>query len=74
MPTFRPISRRDFIDTLRKAGFEGPYGGQGKHPAFMVKGTRKLKLPNPHAGDIGRDLLGMLLKQTDITKAEWEQL
>ena len=74
MPAFRPISRRDFIDALRSAGFEGPYSGQGKHPAFMVKGTRKIKLPNPHAGDIGRELLGLLLKQAGLSKDEWEKL
>ena len=38
----------------------------------MVKGTLKLKLPNPHQGDIGRDLLKRLLDQAGITRDEWE--
>jgi hypothetical protein len=38
----------------------------------MVKGSHKVRIPNPHAGgDIGRTLLAEILKQAGIDKDEW---
>lgn len=70
MPKFGPIKRDDLIHYLREVGFSGPLSG-GKHQ-FMVKGGQRLVLPNPHAGDIGRDLLAKILKQAGIDRGEWE--
>ena len=72
MPPFGPISRRRLIRALRKAGFDGPCTG-GKH-AFMVKGELTLTVPNPHEGDIGRDLLARILRQAGLTRRGWESL
>ena len=72
MPPFKPISRKNLIKTLRKAGFEGPFSG-GKHP-FMLRGNLSLTIPNPHKGDIGRDLLMRILRQASISKEEFEKL
>jgi predicted RNA binding protein YcfA (HicA-like mRNA interferase family) len=72
MPPLGPIKRRDLIRYLRKLGFEGPYAG-GKHQ-YMVRGEVKLALPNPHQGDIGRDLLVRILRQAGIEREEWEKL
>ncbi len=72
MPPFAPIHRRDFIQALRRAGFNGPFTG-GKHE-FMVRGELRLVLPNPHRGDIGKDLLVRLLRQAQISREEWEKL
>jgi len=72
MPPFGPITRRDLVRCLREMGFDGPYSG-GKH-AFMVKGDLTLTIPNPHKGDIGRDLLTRILRQAGISREEWEQL
>jgi predicted RNA binding protein YcfA (HicA-like mRNA interferase family) len=72
MPAFGPISRREFIRHLRLAGFEGPFEG-GRH-AFMVKGQLTLVIPNPHKGDISRDLLRRLLRQAGLTREEWQSL
>lgn len=72
MPPFGPISRRSLIRALREAGFDGPYSG-GKHP-FMIKGDLALTLPNPHQGDIGRELLARILRQAGITREQWERL
>jgi predicted RNA binding protein YcfA (HicA-like mRNA interferase family) len=72
MPSFGPISRKDFIHYLRQAGFEGPFSG-AKHQ-FMTRGPRAVRVPNPHTEDIGRDLLSRILKQAGISRAEWEQL
>jgi predicted RNA binding protein YcfA (HicA-like mRNA interferase family) len=54
MPRLAPISRRELIRRLRELGFEGPYTG-GRHE-FMLRGDRRLILPNPHRGDISVDL------------------
>lgn len=72
MPRFGPISRRDLIANLRKAGFEGPEPG-GRHQA-MTRGSRTVSIPNPHQGDIGRQLLALILRQAGISREEWEQL
>ena len=72
MPSFAPIKRRDLIRFLRQAGFEGPYSG-GRHQ-FMIKGDITLRLPNPHQGDIGKELLARILRQAGIGKDEWERI
>jgi len=72
MPSFGPISRKDLIRCLRAMGFDGPYSG-GKHP-FMIKADVTLTVPNPHKGDIGRELLARILRQAGISRKEWEQL
>lgn len=72
MPSFGPVSRRDLIRYLKLAGFSGPRAG-GKH-SIMKRGDITIRIPNPHRGDIGRDLLNRLLRQAGISKAEWEQL
>lgn len=72
MPAFGPISRRDFVLALRNAGFEGPFAG-GRH-SFMTKGDLTLVIPNPHQGDIGRDLLRRLLRQAGLSREAWESL
>ena len=66
-----PVSRREFIRRLRWMGFEGPFVG-GRHE-FMLRGTHRLILPNPHRSDIGVSLLQRLLKQARVTPEEWEQ-
>lgn len=72
MPVFGPVSRRDLIRNLKKLGFEGPY--QGKKHDFMVKGDLTPRIPNPHRGDISRDLLGRILEQAGVSKEEWRGL
>jgi hypothetical protein len=72
MPKFGPISRPQLIRNLRALGFEGPYSG-GNHQ-YMVRGELRLRIPNPHKGDIGRPLLADLLAQAGITREEWERL
>lgn len=72
MPAFAPIKRKELIGALRKFGFDGPLAG-GKHE-FMVKGSLRLTLPNPHQGEISKDLLSRILKQAGISRKEWENL
>lgn len=72
MPQFGPISRKELIRCLKQLGFEGPFSG-GKHQ-FMLNGNLTIHVPNPHQADIGRELLGRILRQAAITKEEWERL
>ncbi|MGE3269216.1 MAG: type II toxin-antitoxin system HicA family toxin, partial [Chloroflexota bacterium] len=60
MPRFGPTSRQDLVRCLRQLGFDGPFSG-GKHQ-FMVRGETTLRIPNPHRGDIGVDLLARILR------------
>lgn len=72
MPSFGPIKRKELIRYLRKLGFEGPYAG-GKHQ-YMVKGETRVAVPNPHQGDIRKELLARILRQAHIDRNEWEKL
>lgn len=70
MPPWGPTKRRVLVAGLRTLGFEGPYAG-GKHE-FMVRGDLVLTIPNAHRGDIGPELVGLVLRQAGITRKEWE--
>jgi predicted RNA binding protein YcfA (HicA-like mRNA interferase family) len=72
MPPFGPVARRDLIRCLKQVGFEGPYSG-GKHQ-FMVRREVTVRVPNPHAPDIGKELLARILRQAGISRSEWERL
>jgi len=72
MPPLSPISRRELIRRLGRLGFDGPFTG-GRHE-FMVRGERRLILPNPHRGEIGVDLLARLLRQAGIEREDWNSL
>jgi predicted RNA binding protein YcfA (HicA-like mRNA interferase family) len=72
MPVLGTIKRADLIWYLRKLGFEGPFSG-GKHQ-FMIRGTLRLTIPNPHRQEISSGLLLRILKQADIQKTDWEKL
>jgi predicted RNA binding protein YcfA (HicA-like mRNA interferase family) len=52
-------------------GFSGPFSG-GKHQ-FMIKGNHKIRIPNPHMGDIDVGLLKEILRQAGIFSDEWEK-
>jgi predicted RNA binding protein YcfA (HicA-like mRNA interferase family) len=72
MPPFGPISRRKLVRALRDAGFKGPFTGTDHE--IMQRGDLALRIPNPHRGDIGRNLLVEILKQAGISRKEWERL
>lgn len=72
MPTFGPIKQRELIRCLWKLGFGGPFTG-GNHQ-FMTKDTLRLRIPNPHQGDISIGLLARILNQAGIDKDDWEKL
>ena len=72
MPRFGPITRRDLIQTMRKAGFVGPLAGS-RHQ-FMMRGDLKIAIPNPHRGDISKGLLAQILREAGISRQDWERL
>jgi len=69
---FRADKTQRSCSLSEKSGFEGPFSG-GKHQ-FMIKDDVTLRAPNPHRGDISRDLLSRILKQAGINKEDWEKL
>jgi len=72
MPKLGPIKRRELIYYLRQLGFMGPYSG-GNHQ-FMVKESIRVRIPNPHEGDIGKNLLKKILAEAGVNREQWEQL
>lgn len=72
MPEIGPIGRRDLIRLLRELGFAGPFRGT-KHD-FMVRGNRRVRIPNPHRGDISRGLLAEILRKAGVSREEWRKL
>jgi predicted RNA binding protein YcfA (HicA-like mRNA interferase family) len=72
MPRFGPITRTELIHFLPQLGFHGPYSG-GKHQ-FMMKEHLRLRIPNPHRGDIGKNLLRAILREAGVSLTEWENL
>jgi len=72
MPAIKPIKQKELIRYLRKLDFVGPYSG-GKHQ-FMVKGDLRIRVPNPHKKDIGKNLLKLILEEAGISKEAWEKL
>ncbi len=64
-----PVSRSQLIKRFRKLGWEGPRSG--KRHDFMQQGNKKIRIPNPHKGDIGVDLLANILRQAGISRDAW---
>ncbi|MDO8620595.1 MAG: type II toxin-antitoxin system HicA family toxin [bacterium] len=66
------ITLKELVRRLRLLGFVGPYSG-GRH-LFMVRGTFKLRIPNPHKGEISRGLLAEILRQGGISRDKWNSI
>ena len=69
MAALSPVSHRELVKCLRKFGFAGPFAG-GKY-LFMVKGERRLAIPNPHRREIGVALLSRILGQAGMDRDAW---
>ncbi len=72
MAALGPISRTKLVRALRRAGFAGPYSGSDHD--FMQKGDLTVRIPNPHGSDIGPSLLSEILRQSGISRKDWERL
>jgi predicted RNA binding protein YcfA (HicA-like mRNA interferase family) len=72
MPRFGPISRRELIRNLRSVGFTDPEP-RGSHE-IMRRGNHWVAIPNPHRGDISKELLSRILRQAGLSREDWEKL
>lgn len=66
------ISWRKLVQRFRKIGFDGPYSG-GRH-LFMVKDEHKVRIPNPHRGDISKYLVSEIIRQAGISQKKWNSV
>jgi len=66
------LSREDLIRKFRGLGYSGPFSG-GKHQ-FMIKGSQKIRIPNPHVGNISASLVKEILRQAGISSQEWDNV
>lgn len=64
------ISWRKLVQKFRRLGFDGPYSG-GRH-LFMIKSELKVRIPNPHRGDVSKYLVSEILKQAGISNEDWD--
>ena len=69
MAALSPVSHRELVERLRKFGFAGPFAGGRR--LFMVKGERRLAIPNPHRREIGVALPSRILGQAGIDRDAW---
>ena len=58
------------VRKFRKLGWTGPLQGT-KHP-FMIKGTRKQRIPNSHTDPVHVSLLREILRQAGLSLDEWD--
>jgi hypothetical protein len=65
------ISRKELIRKFKVLGYSGPFSGR-KHQ-FMIKGSQKIRIPNPHSADIGVSLIKEILRQAGIDPKDWEK-
>jgi predicted RNA binding protein YcfA (HicA-like mRNA interferase family) len=66
------LSRKDLIRKFRALGYSGPFSG-GKHQ-FMIKESKKIRIPNPHVEDISVSLVKEILRQAGISSQEWDNI
>ena len=66
------LPRKDLIRKFRALGYSGPLSG-GKHQ-FMIRGSQKIRIPNPHVGDISSSLVKEILRQAGISSQEWDSV
>jgi len=69
-----PEKPSEVIKKLRRAGFEGPFGG-GKHVIMRHPQTRKkISIPVHGARDIPVGTLRAIIRRAEIHIEEWEGL
>jgi hypothetical protein len=65
------LFRKELIRKFKVLGYSGPFSGR-KHQ-FMVKGSQKIRIPNPHISDIGVCLVKEILRQAGISNQDWDR-
>ena len=72
MPPIGPIKRADLIRAMRSLDFTGPHEG-GKHQYMERSDGHRVRIPNPHRGEIGTGLLMLILREAGIARERWER-
>lgn len=63
------VSRTELVKRFRQLGWEGPRSG--KNHDLMVKGSRKVPIPNRHKRkDVEVSLLAIILREAGISRDE----
>lgn len=76
MSRWAPCKRRDFISSLRKIGFKGPYSGA--HHQFLVYENHRLSIPSNPEYSVPQ--LRMMLEEVErilkrkVSLEKWENL
>lgn len=73
MPKLVLISGKEFCRILEKLGFEKIYG-KGSHVRFKHPDGRRTVVPVHGNEDLGKGLLGQILKQIKLSREEYEKL
>ena len=68
----KPLSRRDLIRKLKRAGLAGPFSG-GKHN-YMMHGKLKIFIPNPHGSEIGSKIIKRIIVDIGVSEKEFDEL
>jgi len=68
----KPLSRRELIRKLRRAGFTGPFSG-GSHQ-YMTHDKLRIFIPNPHGADIGVKIIKRIIVDVGIAEGEFDDL
>jgi len=64
------LSRKELIRKFKALGYSGPFSG-GRHQ-FMIKGSQKIRIPNPHISETGASLIKEILRQACISTQDWD--
>ena len=69
----RAVPLRVLIRKFKALDYRGPYSG-GRH-SFMIKGSQKIRIPNPHGSkEIDVSLVKEILRQASIKQDEWDSV
>lgn len=68
----RPLKYRELIAKLKKLGLEGPFSG-GKHLYFLL-GKLRLTVPNPHPGDVSKNIIKTIIDKLRIKMEDFYKL
>ena len=68
----KPISRRELIRKLKRAGLSGPFSGS-RHQ-YMLHGKQKIFIPNPHGTEIGSKIVKIITVDIGISEEKWNEL
>lgn len=65
----RSISWQEMMRKFYRLGYRGPYS-KGKH-LVVVRGDDMIHVPNPHRGDLSKQLIAEMLRRAGISRDDW---